>query len=271
MRFITAGPPRWARISAGHFLVYMKKGFRGMDLQGEERRSDSPLVESVWRSLGDESGPFISMAEAQFGLVVTRYRGSTFLTVRGPTTKPTPAYVAADAEYFGIQFRPGVFMPNLPVSMVMERNDLNLPEASGDSFWLESSTWQYPTFENADTFVARLVRLGLLVHDPIVTAILQAQPVDVSIRTVRRRFLSATGLTPGELYQIERARYATALLKQGLPILDVVQQAGYFDQPHLTHALRRFIGLTPAQILDRDRTARLSLLYKTNPFPGATL
>jgi methylphosphotriester-DNA--protein-cysteine methyltransferase len=38
------------------------------------------------------------------------------------------------------------------------------------------------------------------------------------------------------------------LLRQGASILDTVYQAGYFDQPHLTRALKRFTGQTPAQI-----------------------
>jgi methylphosphotriester-DNA--protein-cysteine methyltransferase len=65
--------------------------------------------------------------------------------------------------------------------------------------------------------------------------------------------------------QIERARYATTLLRQGLSILDVVYEAGYYDQPHLTRALKHFIGLTPAHILDRSRDVQLSFLYKTAP------
>jgi methylphosphotriester-DNA--protein-cysteine methyltransferase len=65
--------------------------------------------------------------------------------------------------------------------------------------------------------------------------------------------------------QIERARYATTLLRQGRAILDVVYEAGYFDQPHLTRSLKRFIGLTPAQLMDRSKDVQLSFLYKTAP------
>ena len=52
-------------------------------------------------------------------------------------------------------------------------------------------------------------------------------------------------MTQNDFYQIERARYATSLLKKGIPILDTVYQAGYFDQPHLTRSLKHFIGLNP--------------------------
>jgi AraC-like DNA-binding protein len=87
----------------------------------------------------------------------------------------------------------------------------------------------------------------------------------MSIRTVHRRFLRATGLTRGALHQIERARYATSLLKRGISILDVVFEAGYFDQPHLTRSIRHFIGLTPSQVSDTRRNEALSFLYKKRP------
>lgn len=70
----------------------------------------------------------------------------------------------------------------------------------------------------------------------------------MSFSTVRRRFLRATGLRPGTVRQIERARKAELLLKQGQSILDTVYEAGYFDQPHLTRSLKHFLGQTPAQI-----------------------
>lgn len=75
--------------------------------------------------------------------------------------------------------------------------------------------------------------------------------------------MRTTGLTHGAARRIERARYATTLLQQGVPILDAVHEAGYFDQPHLTRSLKRFIGQTPAQIM--GKAAQLSFLYKTAP------
>lgn len=236
-----------------------------MDLMCEERLSDAPLVERIWRNQGERSGPFISIAEIECALVITKYRGKTTITLRGPASRATPAFCPPDAEFIGIQFKPGAFISNQPAKRIADRNDLNLPEATEKSFWLNGSAWQYPDYENADTFVSRLVREGLLVYESIVETVLQRQAVDMSLRTVQRRFLQATGLTNNTIYQINRAQYATTLLKQGISILDTVYQAGYFDQPHLTRSLKQFIGLTPAQITDPERTERLSFLYKKNP------
>ncbi len=215
----------------------------------DERPSDSPFVERIWRTQSERSGSFISAAASHWEMVVTRHKGKTTLTVRGPETKATPADCPADAEFFGIVFKLGTFMPHLPARNLLDRNDATLPEATSQSFWLHGSAWQFPDFENADIFVARLMREELLVHEPVVEAVLQNRPLEMSLRSVQRRFLHATGLTHGTLDQIERARQAVTLLEQGITIADAVYQTGYADQPHLTRSLKRFIGQTPGQIL----------------------
>jgi hypothetical protein len=153
-----------------------------------------------------------------------------------------------DAEFFGISLKLGVFMPHLPAKALLNRQDMTLPEATNQSFWLLGSAWQIPTYENADTFVDRLVRQGLLVRDPVVDAVLNDHPTDLSVRAVQYRFQRATGLTPKVVQQIKRAQRAAELLRQGLPILDTTFETGFFDQSHLTNSLKRFIGQTPAQI-----------------------
>ncbi|HLV36034.1 MAG TPA: helix-turn-helix domain-containing protein [Spirillospora sp.] len=240
---------------------------RSIDLTADERASDSPYIERVWRSTSDGSRTaFTSIAETHWSLVVTKIQGQTILTVKGPETRPSPAFGPSEAEHFGIMFKHGTLMPLFPAGMVMDRHDINLPDASGQSFWLNGSAWEYPTFENAETFVQRLVRDGLLLHDPVVSAMLEGEPVNTSLRTVQRRFLRATGLTHNTVSQIKRARYATTLLKSGMSILDVVDEAGYADQPHLTRSLKQYIGKTPVQIIAEDEREPLSFLFKTYPF-----
>jgi methylphosphotriester-DNA--protein-cysteine methyltransferase len=68
-------------------------------------------------------------------------------------------------------------------------------------------------------------------------------------------------MTSGSIRQIQRARRATAQLQRGAAIADVAQDAGYYDQAHLTRSLKRFVGQTPAQVARGE--AQLSLLYNT--------
>jgi AraC-like DNA-binding protein len=194
-------------------------------------------------------------------LVVTRHRGHIFATLRGPETKATVADCPAEGEWLGIRFRLGTFMPRHPAHSLIDRRDQNLPAASRDSFWLDGSQWQFPEFENADTFVARLARNGVIVRDRTVEEAMHGERVSLSKRSAQRHFLQATAITYTLHRQIERARWATNLLKQGASILDTVYDAGYFDQSHLTRSLGRLIGQTPRGIMREDE--QLSFLYKT--------
>ena len=97
----------------------------------EERPSDSSLVETIWRAQSERAGSFISVAASHWEMVVTKYRGKTTFTVRGPETKATPLqYQWTDAEWLGIRFKPGAFMPHLPPGDLRDRRDVNLPEAT---------------------------------------------------------------------------------------------------------------------------------------------
>jgi len=228
----------------------------------EDRPSDSPVIERVWRSHSERAGAFMSMAACNWVMVVTRLAGRTSLTVRGPETRATTADCPADGEWVGVHFKLGTFMPLLPAGVLRDRNDVTLPEASGRSFWLNGSAWDYPTFENAEAFAKRLVAGGLIVTDPYVEAALRGEVSHPSRRTEQRRILRATGMTRATIRQIERARRATDLLRHGTPVADVVHDAGYFDQAHLIRSLKRFVGQTPGQLMRGEE--QLSLLYNTD-------
>lgn len=229
----------------------------------DERLSDSPFVERIWRTDAGSAGDFTSIALSRWQMCVWKHQGKTYLTVRGPETKATPAYCPEDAEYFGIVFKFGTFMPHLPAGKLVD-NAATLPETARHSFQLHGRAWQFPTYENVDTFIDWLARNDLLGRDPVVEAALQGNMPDLSLRSVQRRFLQATGLSHAAFHQIERARYATTLLKQGKSILDTVEEAGYADQPHLTRALKHYIGQTPAQLLPQNNPQPISFLSDSN-------
>ena len=229
----------------------------------EDRLSDSPFVERVWRCHSERAGKFLSVAACHFEMAVTRYRSQTFLTLRGPETKATTLDCPAEGEWLCVRFKLGTFMPKLLPGSLRDQRDVTLPDAASRSFWLNGSAWQYPDFENAETFVKRLAKAGVISRDSTVDAALQGQPRMLSLRSAQRHFLRATGMTCATFRQIERARYATNLLKEGVSIVDAVHLAGYFDQAHLTRSLKHLIGQTPAKIIQGER--QLSFLYKTVP------
>jgi hypothetical protein len=229
----------------------------------QDRPSDSPFVEKIWRCHSERGGAFLSVAASNFEMAVTRLKGKIFITLRGPETKATAVDCPGEGEWLGIRFKLGTFMPQFLPGSLRDQNDVNLPDASSRSFWLNGSTWQYPDFNNAETFIKRLAKSGAILRNSAVGAALRGQPQTLCLRSMQRHFLRATGITYATFRQIERARYAANLLKDGVSILDAVHLAGYFDQAHLTRSLKFLIGQTPAKIIQGDK--QLSFLYKTEP------
>ncbi|WP_088319371.1 AraC family transcriptional regulator [Kineosporia sp. R_H_3] len=119
-----------------------------------------------------------------------------------------------------------------------------------------------------DLLTAAMAQRGAgWVADPVVEATLAAVHDDarlqlgataaragVSHRTLVTRFRRAAGVTPREYAQIWRFhRFVTALQHQPLPPdwAALAPEAGYYDQPHVVRAFRRFSGWTPTEYLRR--------------------
>jgi len=226
-----------------------------------DRASDSPFVERVWHCHSDAGGRFLAVASSHWEFVVSRVAGSIRYTLHGPETRSREVDCPADGEWLAIRFKAGVFMPALPVSQLVDGHDVDLPPAFRGRVRIDGSAFEIPGLDNAEAFVERLVRRGLLMRDAAVMAALAGDDSAVQTRTAQRRFLYATGMSHASLKQVERARHATTLLREGHAPRDVAMEAGYFDQAHLTRCLHRLIGLTPARIAREER--QLSYLYKT--------
>src|SRR5512147_1395000 len=212
------------------------------------RPSDLPFVHAVYEARSVGGGSFMSNATTQWEMVITRQAGQVTLSLRGPETQASPAPIPEDAEFLGIIFKHGTFMPNLPGYKLVDE-EIHLSATGKNTFQLFGETWQFPTFENMDTFIGRLMRKELVLHDQLVADVLRGKTFDLSLRSIQRRFLHVTGLTYKAIQQVERARQAVTLLQSGVPILDATHQAGYFDQAHLTNSLRRYYGQTPKEII----------------------
>ena len=220
-----------------------------MKFDFDTRPSESPLVEAVWRIETEVNGEsFISTAESRWEMVITKQMGRFTLSIRGPETRATPTPIPeGHAEYLGIIFKRGVFMPHFPKQKLV--NDaVHLPQSTRNAFTVVGGVFEIPTFENVDSFIMRMLRNELLTHDQVVDDVLRGRTQDLSVRSLQRRFLHVTGLTHKTIQQIERARQAMTMLQAGRSIVDVVYEAGYFDQPHLTRSMKLFMGQTPSEI-----------------------
>lgn len=96
----------------------------------EERPSDSPFVDRIWRSHSEGTAPFLSIAVSRCELVVTKMHGKITMMVRGPETKATPIGDSpSDGEWFGILLKLGTFLPHLPTRSLLDTG-VTLPEAT---------------------------------------------------------------------------------------------------------------------------------------------
>lgn len=222
-----------------------------MEFVFKERLSDAPYVHQIWRteSSSDNHDTFISVAQCHWEMVVTKSNEGIVFTMKGPETAARDMPFPVDAEFIGIQFKLGTFMPHLLPSAILN-DGMSVGDGKQDTFILDGSRWEFPDYDNADVFVKRLFRDRILDYDPIVEQALNSTAVDVSTRSVQRRTLKATGLTQKTIQQIQRAKDATHLLENGHSILDTVFTLGYADQAHMGRSLKRFMGRTASEITD---------------------
>jgi Helix-turn-helix domain len=206
-----------------------------------------PLVR-VWSAECDSPTDFSSIASVNPGIGFARIGGRTALHLRGPATRATTLSCPADTEYFGVDFRLGAYLPMFPPAGLVNLNDAVLPTLPDGRVLLDGGAWEMPTPTNVDVFVDRLVRVGLLVVDPLVEDLRHGDVRGLPARTAQSRFLRAVGLSRRKLRVIERARRAARQLRAGAPIADVVFAGGYHDQPQLTRSLRELLGYTPGEV-----------------------
>jgi hypothetical protein len=207
-----------------------------------------PLVR-VWAAECDSPTDFSSLASVNPGIGFARVGGTTTVHLRGPATKASTLSCPRDAEYFGADFRLGAYLPLFPPARLANLEDAVLPTLPDGRILLGGRAWEMPTPQNVDVFIARLGRAGLLVFDPVVEELWHGGAIrTMPERTAQSRFMRAVGLSRRKLEMIERGRHAARLLRAGRAIADVVFDAGYHDQPHLSRSLRQLIGHTPAEV-----------------------
>jgi len=216
-------------------------------LRFETRRSDSPWVDIVWTCTSEQVTAMTSVAGVRWGLVFWEQDGRAYAGITGPETRTGTAPVPQGATFTGIEFAVGTSLRAVPTPALVD-GGVELPDTTRRTFRLDGARWETPGPDDAEALVARLVRAGIVVRDPLVAEVLRRHRPAVSGRTVERRFRAATGLTRGAVRQIERARTAAELLAAGDPAADVVAKLDYFDEPHLARALRSYVGRTAGQL-----------------------
>ena len=201
----------------------------------------------MWTCASDDVAAMTSVASETWGLVFWHEGGMPQAAIVGPETHTSVAPVPPEAHFVGIQFAVGTALRIATTTSLVD-SGIPLFDVRSRSFWFDGRRWQTPGADDAELLVDHFVRRGVLVRDPVVTAALRGDPSGLSPRTVERRFRAATGLTRGAVAQIERVRAAAQMLATGAAVHDVVDQFGYYDEPHLARLLRRYVGRSAQQL-----------------------
>lgn len=212
---------------------------------GHIRTSDSPYIKSVWKGTAFRDSIHKTAADGTIDLVVSKKQGITRLLLSGPTSKARVAAIRAGDEIMVVRLRPGVHLPFIFSTKLVDVEQF-LANAGKRGFWLHNTVFSFPDFDNIETFVERLARLGLLKRDIIIEDAFADRSRNVSARTVQRHFLETTGLTMKHLLQIRRAESARNLLKSGWSLTAIADETGYSNLSHMTHAFAYFFGQTPS-------------------------
>ncbi|RKN36537.1 AraC family transcriptional regulator [Micromonospora musae] len=242
-----------------------------MALRFEHRGTeiDVNLVDRVWRTRSDAEETMTSTARTCWHLILSRAQGRFLAGLRGPETRASTAPVPPGTEFLGIRFAFGAVLRPHPAAAIVD-GYVPFPVTESGRIVIGGESWEAPTFDNVEHFVRRLQDAALLVRSPLgnegqVAAQPEANPTE---RTLQRRYRAVTGLSQTAVRQIDRANAAATMLRDGLDWRGVVETLGYFDQAHLGHALRRYVGRT-ARELRAGHLAPMSFLYKTHPGPGS--
>lgn len=221
-----------------------------MSLIQTRRRSAHPLIETVWATRNITDGIYRATPDGAWDLIVLiQADGSKSMMLTGQATKPMDVPYRAGTSSVVISFMPGAYMPAYPSNKLVDSFEF-LPNADAEHFVLSDHTFAFPTFDNAEELVEKMIAADLLYADPVVFAAVTGNPKAMSERSTQRHFVQSTGLTQKYLAQIQRAQEAVRQLQQGKKPSDVAADTGYTDQPHLARSLKKIMAAKPSSVDD---------------------
>ena len=216
----------------------------------ERRQSESPYIDTVWRSVALSDGSYLATPDGSWDLIaVVKADGTRMVFITGQATKAERLNYKAGEESVVIQFAAGAYLLDFKGAPFTD-SFIMLPLPDDTHFELAGQVFSWPTFENAEELIADMVQRGVLANDVLVDGMLHGTPKAASKRSVERHFKTTTGLSPKKLADIRRAQEAVRMLKTGKDPSAAAAEAGYYDQPHLSKSLKRLMDSLPSDVDD---------------------
>ncbi len=145
---------------------------------------------------------------------------------------PESVFVFRGEKYCGVRLRPGA---RIDLRVIRKRP---IPRSLDELAALAQEA------ASISANVAEALSCLAVVH----SAGCAARNLGVSLRTLQRRTLEATGQPPEFWRQLARARKAARMLLSGVPLRETAFDCGYADQAHMTRDLKRWFAMTPGEI-----------------------
>jgi len=214
----------------------------------KSRKSDNPYIDTVWQTKNTADGIYEATPDGSWDLIVgIDEHGNKMMMLTGQATKTMQVPYKKGTGSVVISFAPGAYMPHYPAEQMVDALEF-LPNFDSNHFSMAGHTFAFPTFENAEKLVEKMVDLGILKNDLIIDGEIHGKPKTISERARQRHFTRTTGLTQKYLEQIKRAQKAVDLLKQGKKPVDVASETGYTDQPHMAKSLKKIMAVKPSGV-----------------------
>ena len=115
----------------------------------EEKLSQSPLVDFLWRSEKLIDGVYVASADASWDMIFTRRRdGTARVLLCGPSFKTAQVPYSAGDKHLGICYKPWAVFTGI-LSITMLNGGELLPMPSEETFVLQGITWKFPNIREA--------------------------------------------------------------------------------------------------------------------------
>src|SRR5215471_5503475 len=119
----------------------------------EDRVSDHPFLEKVWRCHSERADTLLSIAANNFEMVVTRLRGKSSITLRGPETAASLVECRADPHPFQARYL------HAAISSLQSAGPQGCKSSGSErSFFLaQRSALEYPDFDKMLTWISPMI------------------------------------------------------------------------------------------------------------------
>lgn len=217
------------------------------------RESASPHIGLLWWAEVDQDVDYVDAANEFWGLAFGVFAGGRpAATLIGPSLAPRQLHLRAGERGWGVELAAHVFVRRSSKTLLL--GQMLALETDGRWFELAGVRLAVPGVDALEDLIGALLRQGILAADGNIAAALAGRAVGYSRRSLHRHAVQASGMSPKQLEQLQRARTAYALLQDGRSLAVAAVEAGFADQAHMTRAFTALAGASPARILSAGRS-----------------